>query len=63
MFTIFGEGFNLIECNILGCVQWKAQRDSASIRDHQQKDVAHIVNFDVKFGELFRAHAVAGSVG
>ena len=35
---------------------------SASIRDHQQEDVARIVNIDVKFGELFRAHAVAGSV-
>ena len=47
---------------IHGCVQWKAQRNSASIRDHQQEDIAHIVNIDVKFGEPSRAQAVAGSV-
>ena len=40
---------------------FNGKQDSASIGYYQQ-DVARIVNIDVKFGELFRAHAVAGSV-
>ena len=39
------------------CV-FNEKRDSFRIRE----DVAHIGSIDVKFGELFRAHAVAGSV-